>query len=34
MTQELPRAYDGGTGEHSDIRCDGLDNEDLAATYG
>lgn len=33
-TQKLPKAYDSGTGENIDIRCDGLDNRDLAATYG
>lgn len=34
MAQELPRVYDSETGEQSDIRCDGLDNRDLIATYG
>lgn len=34
MALELPRVYDSETGEQSDIRCDGLDNRDLIATYG
>lgn len=34
MAQELPRVYDSETGEQGDIRCDGLDNRDLIATYG